>query len=79
MFCVPSERFYSILLDYRPFQNGINVQESKQEVTKVVSLAGSDKILLQVYPFLLTFSTLWANSADDKLMIIFLFYPENRT
>ena len=25
----------------------------------------------------LTFITFWANSADDKLMIIFLFFPEN--
>ena len=27
---------------------------------------------------LLTFTTLWANSADDKLMIFFLFFPGNR-
>ena len=26
----------------------------------------------------LTFTTLWDNSADDKLMIVFLFTPENR-
>ena len=26
----------------------------------------------------LTITTLWANSADDKLMIFFLFFPENR-
>ena len=26
----------------------------------------------------LTFTTLWANSADDKLMVIFLFFPENK-
>ena len=25
-----------------------------------------------------TFTTPWANSADDKLMIFFLFFPENR-
>ena len=25
----------------------------------------------------LTFTTLWAFSADDKLMIFFLFFPEN--
>ena len=25
----------------------------------------------------LTITTLWANSADDKLMIFFLFFPEN--
>ena len=30
------------------------------------------------YFSILTFTTLWANSADDKLMILFfLFYPEN--
>ena len=29
-------------------------------------------------PASLTFTTLWANSADDKLMIVFLFFPENR-
>ena len=26
----------------------------------------------------LTLTTLWANSADDKLVIVFLFFPENR-
>ena len=26
----------------------------------------------------LTFTTLWENLADDKLMIVFLFFPENR-
>ena len=26
----------------------------------------------------LTFTTLWAFSADDRLMIFFLFFPENR-
>ena len=26
----------------------------------------------------LTFTTLWANSADDKLVIFFLFFTENR-
>ena len=26
----------------------------------------------------LTLTTLWASSADDKLMIYFLFFPENR-
>ena len=26
----------------------------------------------------LTLTKLWANSADDKLMIFFLFFPENR-
>ena len=25
---------------------------------------------------ILTFTTVWANSADDKLMILFLFFPE---
>ena len=25
-----------------------------------------------------TFTTLWANSADDKVMAIFLFFPENK-
>ena len=28
--------------------------------------------------WLLTFTTLWAISADNKLMIFFLFFPENR-
>ena len=26
----------------------------------------------------LTFTFLWANSADDKLVVFFLFFPENR-
>ena len=28
--------------------------------------------------FLWTFATLWANSADDKLAILFYFFPEDR-
>ena len=28
--------------------------------------------------FFFTFTTLWANSADDKLIIFVLFFPENR-
>ena len=31
-----------------------------------------------IYLVSLTFTTLWAFSADDKLMIFFLFFPENR-
>ena len=27
---------------------------------------------------MLTFTTLWAFSADDKMMLFFLFFPENR-
>ena len=27
---------------------------------------------------ILTFTTFWAFSADDRLMIFFLFFPENR-
>ena len=33
---------------------------------------------LQLYPFRLSFTTLWSNSADNKLMIRLLFFPENR-
>ena len=29
-----------------------------------------------IYP--VTFTTLWAYSADNKLVIFFLFFPENR-
>ena len=29
------------------------------------------------YLIALTLTTLWTNSADDKLVIIFLFFPEN--
>ena len=28
--------------------------------------------------YTLTFTTLWAFSADDKMMLFFLFFPENR-
>ena len=41
------------LLGYTPFQKGQGLHMSP----------------LKVYPFLLTFTTLWANSADDTLMI----------
>ena len=27
---------------------------------------------------LLTFTTFWANSEDDRLVILFLFFPENK-
>ena len=36
---------------------------------------------LTIYPKYsdtLIFITLWANSANDKLLILFLFFPENR-
>ena len=32
---------------------------------------------MRLYKYL-TFTTLWAFSADDRLMIFFLFFPENR-
>ena len=32
----------------------------------------------KVFTTALLFSTIWANSAEDKLMIFFLFFPENR-
>ena len=35
-------------------------------------------IALLAEAIVLTFTTLWADSADDKLMIFFLFFPENR-
>ena len=31
-----------------------------------------------LYPFPLTFTPLWANSANDKLMIFFSFFQENK-
>ena len=34
--------------------------------------------LTKVFKIHLTFTTLWAFSADGKLMIFFLFFPENR-
>ena len=33
---------------------------------------------IRVYSIILTFTTLWAYSADNKLMLFFLFFPENR-
>ena len=35
-------------------------------------------IALLAEVIVLTFTTLWADSADDKLMIFFLIFPENR-
>ena len=44
-------------------------------------LASSEFCKDRVYPdsagLGLTLSRIWANSADDKLMIFFLFFPEN--
>ena len=34
--------------------------------------------LILLYDYKLTFAILWANSADNILMIFFLFFPENR-
>ena len=34
--------------------------------------------MIIMYQVFLIFTTLWANSADDKLTIFLLFFPENR-
>ena len=34
--------------------------------------------VLRLFQHYLTFTTLWAFSADDKMMLFFLYFPENR-
>ena len=35
-------------------------------------------LVIYLHIFFLTFTALWANSAEDELMILFLFFPVNR-
>ena len=37
----------------------------------------SQSVIAEMFKYL-TFTTLWANSADNKLEFVFLFSPENR-
>ena len=45
------------------------------KTVQIILISTADK---QSHTIFLTFTTLWANSADDKLVIFFLFFPENR-
>ena len=47
--------------------------QMKIVVNSCFSVLKLDKVFL-----FLTFNTLWANPADDKLMIILLFFPEKK-
>ena len=40
--------------------------------------ANTSSDIITLIQILLTFTTLWAFSADDKMMLFFLFFPENR-
>ena len=60
----------------RPFWEGVYVKK-KAFAPKRISVL-TELPFLNVCQFLLTFATVWANSADDRLMMFFLFFPENR-
>ena len=51
-------------------QNFLNVSVCK----KGLPLQNGSNIV-QVYPFTLTFITLWANKGDNKLIVFLLFFP----
>ena len=53
------------------------MQDSIQEVTKVVSRVEKRRKITKCI-FMLTLTVPWTNSADDKLIIFFLLFPENR-
>ena len=60
--------FYSLQTSYR-INAGVHV--CKETKNKLIGTSNAASPML-------TFTTLWAFSADDKLMIYFLFFPENR-
>ena len=53
-------------------------EKKKKKMKSIITLASAEfaKKLVEI-KFVLTFTTLWANSADDKL-IFFLLFLENR-
>ena len=53
-----------------------NSADPDQTATEWAVLSGSTLFAIPLN--ILTFTTLWAFSADNKLMIFFLFFPENR-
>ena len=50
-----------------------------KDITLTVNLWDLNSSRHHVKILFLTFTTLWANLADDKFMICFLFFPDNRT
>ena len=46
--------------------------------TALERVVWSGSTLFAIPLSILTFTTLWAFSADDKMMLFFLFFPENR-
>ena len=52
-----------------PLQKRVGAEESKQEVTKILSLVKQWQKVLQVYLDSLTFTTVKANSADNTFLI----------
>ena len=52
------------------------IEKKKQKTKKKQHL--SDIPLILSYDIVLTFTILLINSADEKLVIFFLFFPENR-
>ena len=46
--------------------------------TKSITVYNTQTLARSSYVTFLTFTTLWANSADNKMIIFSLFFPENR-
>ena len=60
-------------------QNGVESdQEAGSELGANWEVSKRQNSLQKRKPGWLTFTTLWAFSADDKMMLFFLFFPENR-
>ena len=58
--------------------NFFHINHYLKLVSKVALLHRLYCTLLPIPLSILTFTTLWAFSADDQLMTFFLFFPENR-
>ena len=52
--------------------------ENKKNIIHLSSAENAQRVVKVKYWDTLTFTTLWAFSADEQLMIFFLFFPENR-
>ena len=55
------------------------MQKTKQEVSKVATVVKMADNLPCIPWSLKTLIMLWGNSADDRLMMFFLFFSENTT
>ena len=89
---LPKEYFFLFRED--PSQKGLGVHKSKQEVPEIASFVQNESkqkvpkivflctkwwTMYQLYQVPLTFTTLWPNSADDKLVIKTASFVQNES